>query len=378
MHRPGARPAAHRPRSGRGLLSVRRRRRRRARRSGAGNVSLRRARRRPGRAGGAGGLLPALLAGLLGGCFLLPQEESVLAPPLLETPEIRYRTETAREGVIEDKVTVGGVFIYPSQYSLKFRFRSGPLRGIYVRYGDEVTPGQLVAELDTDRLRLDVRRQEIMLRKAEIAAERVTAGNADRLTLENAELDVDLAQLSLRQLREELAKSQLRAPVAGEVVYIAPLSEGESVEAFRTVVQIADPSEILLSYSGPKRSEFALGAEVTADVRGEKFPGEVVMTPLNVPRDAPEEMREMVLMRVPELPPEVEKGDTASVVLIRARREGVIVLPRNLVQTYLGRRFVYVLADGLREERNVEVGIQTPTQVEVAAGLEVGEEVVVR
>ena len=102
------------------------------------------------------------------------------------------------------------------------------------------------------------------------------------------------------------------------------------------------------------------------------------MTPLNVPRDAPDEMRELILMRVHDLPPEVEKGDTASVVLIRARREGVIVLPRNLVQTYLGRRFVYVLVDGLREERNVEVGIQTPTQVEVAAGLEVGEEVIKR
>ena len=319
-----------------------------------------------------------LCATLLGGCFLLPQEEGVLAPPLLKTPDIKYRTEVAREGVIEDKVTVGGVFIYPSQHSLKFRFRAGPLRGIYVRYGDEVTPGQLVAELDTDRLQLDVRRQEIMVRKAELAAEHARARDADRFTIENAELDVELARLRLQQLQEELAKSQLRAPVAGEVVYIAPLSEGESVEAFRTVIQIADPTEILLSYRGPKRSEFALGADVSVDVRGEKYRGEVVMTPLNVPRDAPDEMRELILMRVQELPPEVEKGDTATVVLIRTRRDGVIVLKRNLVQTYLGRRFVYVLVDGLREERNVEVGIQTPTQVEVATGLEVGEEVVVR
>ena len=319
-----------------------------------------------------------LLAALLGGCFLLPREESVLAPPLLKTPEISYRTVTTQSGVIEDRVTVGGVFIYPSQHSLKFRFRAGPLRGIYVRYGDEVAPGQLVAELDTDRLQLDVRRQEIMVRKAELAAEHAQARGADRFTVENAGLDVELERLRLQQLREELAKSQLRAPVAGEVVYIAPLSEGESVEAFRTVIQIADPTEILLSYNGPKRSEFALGADVAVDIRGEKYQGEVVMTPLNVPRDAPDEMRELILMRVHELPPEVEKGDTATVVLIRSRRDGVIVLPRNLVQTYLGRRFVYVLADGLREERNVEVGIQTPTQVEVAAGLEVGEEVVVR
>ena len=314
----------------------------------------------------------------LSGCFLLPQEERILAPPLLAAPEISYRVITAEPGVIEDRVTVGAVFIYPSQHSLKFRFRSGPLRGIYVGYGDDVQPGQLIADLDTGSLELEVRRQEIHLRKAELAAERDAARDADRFTRENAALDVELEKLRLQQLRDELAKSRLVAPVAGEVVYIAPLGEGEPVEPFRTVVQIADPTEVLLSYNGPKRSEFALGAEVSVDIRGDKFRGEVVMTPLNVPRDAPDEMRELILMRVDDLPEEVEKGDTASVVLIRARREDVIVLPRNLVQTYLGRRFVYVLKDGLREERNVEIGIQTPTQVEVAGGLEPGEEVVVR
>ena len=320
----------------------------------------------------------AAAAAVLAGCFLLPQEERILPPPLLDTPEIEYRVITAEPGVIEDKVTVGGVFIYPSQYSLKFRFRSGPLRGIYVGYGDDVTPGQLVADLDTDSLELDLRRQEIRVRKAELAAERAAARAADRFTRENAALDIELQRLHLQQLQEELDKSRLMAPVAGEVVYIAPLGEGEPVEPFRTVIQIADPTEILLSYSGPKRSDFALGAEVAVDIRGDGYRGEVVMTPLNVPRDAPDEMRELILIRVADLPEKVEKGDTATVVLIRARREDVIVLPRNLVQTYLGRRFVYVLKDGLREERNVEIGIQTPTQVEVAAGLEAGEEVVVR
>lgn len=314
----------------------------------------------------------------LAGCFLLPQEEQILAPPLLATPEIEYRVITAEPGVIEDRVTVGGVFIYPSQFSLKFRFRSGPLRGIYVGYGDDVVPGQLIADLDTDSLELEVRRQEIRLRKAELAVELAAARDADRFARENAALDVELEKLRLQQLGDELAKSRLVAPVAGEVVYIAPLGEGEPVEPFRTVVQIADPTEVLLSYTGPKRSEFALGGEVSVDIRGDKYSGEVVMTPLNVPRDAPDEMRELILIRVYDLPEEVEKGDTATVVLIRARREDVIVLPRNLVQTYLGRRFVYVLKDGLREERNVEIGIQTPTQVEVAGGLEPGEEVVVR
>ena len=53
--------------------------------------------------------LAAVMA--LAGCFLLPQEERILAPPLLATPEISYRVIEAEPGVIEDRVTVGGVFI---------------------------------------------------------------------------------------------------------------------------------------------------------------------------------------------------------------------------------------------------------------------------
>ena len=81
----------------------------------------------------------------------------------------------AELGLIEDKVVVGGVFIFPNQYSLRFRHRAGPLRGIYARYGEPVTEGQLVAELDTDNLLIDIERQRIMVRKAQLDLERLRA-----------------------------------------------------------------------------------------------------------------------------------------------------------------------------------------------------------
>jgi hypothetical protein len=43
----------------------------------------------------------------------------------------------------------------------------------------------------------------------------------------------------------------------------------------------------------------------------------------------------------------------------------------------MGRKFVYVMSDGLREERSIETGIQTAAEVEVLAGLEEGETLVV-
>ena len=189
----------------------------------------------------------------------------------------------------------------------------------------------------------------------------------------------------MNQLEEELEKSQLFAPIDGQVVYISPLNQGDTVEAFRTIIQIADPTEILLSYRGSNKSEFRLGVTLTVILpitraRAEQITleGEVVMTPLNVPRDAPEEMKELILIRVENLPVEIKRGDNASIELIKARRENVIVLPRNLVQTYLGRRFVYILENGLRQESNVKTGIQTPLQVEIIDGIIVGEKVIVR
>ena len=44
-----------------------------------------------------------------------------------------------------------------------------------------------------------------------------------------------------------------------------------------------------------------------------------------------------------------------------------------LVNSFANRKFVNVLNDGIREERDIEVGIQNNTEVEVIKGLEEGE-----
>ena len=54
-----------------------------------------------------------------------------------------------------------------------------------------------------------------------------------------------------------------------------------------------------------------------------------------------------------------------------------MITARNVVRNYMGRRYVQVLEDGLKKERDVQVGLETSTDVEIIKGLEEGEEVVV-
>jgi hypothetical protein len=232
----------------------------------------------------------------------------------------------AELGAIERKTIVTGQFVYREQHPVFFRDR------------------------------------------AEVLHQRALATGDDRFAVALAELDLERARLLLSQLRAELGRSRLFAPIAGRVVYIASVQPGEQVAAYRTVVQVADPSDLVLGYHGQQRRDFVAGASVDVVMAGDTYPGEVIATPASAPPDATDEEAARVLIRVDGLPPRVTAGASAVVHLVLERREGVVVVPRSVVETYVNRTYVQVLEAGLPVERDVEVGIETPTHAEIRSG----------
>lgn len=392
----------------------------------------------------------------LGGCFLLPREEEILEPPLVEPPQIKYQTMTVERGTIEDAFTVVGTFVSNKFYDLHFQYRGGRLKDIYFTVGDDVNRGDIVAELftydledqikqrqlalrraeiardqileetanqyqlagakmdvqlakirlddlkrelesaqlvasvrgagqrDVKALESDIQKQEIAVQKAELTYERLQNTVEQNSRLELAELDVQAAELELARLRRELGQAQLRAPASGIVVYRdRSLVEGEYINAFQNFMRIADPRVLLLRYEGSRAGDFTLGQEVEVelsrrDYRDQLFSGRVILTAANVPFEEREDYRDTVLVEVDDLPDEIEFGDRGSVRVSLARKEDVIVVPRRSVYRYATRRYVQLLQDGIRVERDVETGLETSTEVEIVGGLEVGEELILR
>jgi multidrug efflux pump subunit AcrA (membrane-fusion protein) len=389
-------------------------------------------------------------------CFLLPREEEILEPPLVEPPQIKYQTMTVQKGTIEDAFTVVGTFVSNKYYDLHFQYRGGRLRDVYFTVGDEVAKGDVVAELFTYDLEDQIKQQQLKLRRAQIAREEILDGSAGEYQLTNAELDVELArirledlkrsleeaklvasvrgagqqdverlesdiqkqeialrkaelsyerlkntaekntklelanldiqaaELELARLRREMGQARLRAPASGIVVYRdRSLVEGEYVNAFQNFMRIADPRVLLLRYEGTKASDFSLGQDVQVelsnrDYRDQVFTGRVILTAANVPFEEREDYRDTVLLEVDDLPDEIEFGDRGSARVSLAKKEDVIVVPRRSVYRYATRRYVQLLQDGIRVERDVETGLETSTEVEIVGGLEVGEELILR
>jgi len=319
------------------------------------------------------------ISSTLSGCYLFPKEEEVLAPPLIEPPEISYETTEVKKGTIEKKITGSGTFVSITQENLFFRHRGGRLKAIHVKLGDEVKKGDVIAELDTGDLEYQIKQQEITLKKARTRYNQVKAQEGDKYSLDLAWYDVELASLGLENLKRQLEETILRADSEGKVVYVNNnVQEGDYVNTYQTLVRIADPKQLQLQYSGSNNSDFKLGQEVSVKIKDRVYTGEVVMTPANVPFDAPDSMKNIIRIEVKNLPEDVQMGDSAQIELVLDRRENVIILPRNLIRNYMGRKYVLVLENGLKQERDVEIGLETATHAEIMNGLEEGEQVIIR
>ena len=105
----------------------------------------------------------ALLLTLLSGCWLLPKEDEVLAPPVIEQQEVSYKTEVVKRGYMEKNITVTGYFVPVKMEPHYFSHGGGRIKQIYVAYGDEVKKGDLLAELLTGSLEEDIIYQQIEL-----------------------------------------------------------------------------------------------------------------------------------------------------------------------------------------------------------------------
>lgn len=320
-------------------------------------------------------LLAPLTILVAGGCYFFPKEEKIPVPPILAPAEVTYDEVVAARGTVEDKVVANGTVTLVDETPVYFRLTGGRLLALHVRTGDVVKAGALIAELDSGSLASRIEQQRLLVRKAEIVVERTALLGQDRFDREIASIDLELARIQLRDLQADLERTRITTPVAGTVIYVASAREGDVVAAYQTIAEIADPTRLQVLYRGESVDEFRAGMRVTVRLGETDRSGEVLVAPSSTPPDAPEEMRRAVVVGVTNLPAATKRGDSATITLVRARRENVIVLPRTVVKSYLGRSYVQVLVDGVKRERTVELGITGGTDVEILSGLEAGDRV---
>ncbi|MFV0409409.1 MAG: efflux RND transporter periplasmic adaptor subunit [Paracoccus sp. (in: a-proteobacteria)] len=320
------------------------------------------------------------------------EAEAVLVPP-------RPVVSVLMEDLPSERRAFPGVVVARSEVQLGFQ-TLGRLSSRPVDVGDRAQTGEVLAELTPDDLQDNVRAANAAVDTAEVTLEtaQTTATRArdlarrnvaSRAQLEQAERALKLAEAGLAQARSELARAEdaegfarLVAPFDGVVSAVFE-NPGAVVGAGTPVLTLSDTNLREAVIDLPEAAVPGMPADVEAEIWLESDPGTRTtgrVSRLDPLADSATRTRRLYLT--------MDDAETFRLnALIRVRRAGqaglVLILPRAALAGSEAEPAVWVVKrDGDKASvtlRKVSVGpdLMNAT-VEIEAGLEPGEEVVIR
>jgi RND family efflux transporter, MFP subunit len=235
-------------------------------------------------------LVPMLLAAfaIIGLCFLLGACGANASDPASSTAladeRIPVRTVSVQQQSIALPVRTSGVLTSSAEQRLSFKI-GGVIKGIYVKEGDLVRSGQLLAALDKTEIDAQVAQAQQGLAKAERDLARVEGlyrdSSATLELLQNATTARDLAKETLRIATFNQQYAEIRATRAGKIIKKL-LNEGEitgpGMPAFVLFETGANDWVVQVNVSDRDWARLNLGMEarVTMDAyEGTSFAGKV-------------------------------------------------------------------------------------------------------
>lgn len=189
------------------------------------------------------------------------------------------------------------------------------------------------------------------------------------------------AQVALENAESALEATQLIAPVSGTITSL-DLSIGEQMDTsvVITISQLNQPYtlEVYLDETDWDKAQVGNQVNVTFDLLPEQtYPGTVTLIYPELSESFESSLVHLVVQLDQSLSQDLPAGTGATVDVVGGEAQGVVLVPVEAIQkTEDGKTVVTVVQNGGQSEREVELGLQNETYVEVKSGLEAGEMVV--
>ncbi|MBR1864335.1 MAG: RND transporter [Ruminococcus sp.] len=312
---------------------------------------------------------------VLPGCGKEEKKDEIVVP-ILEAKEIQYKTCKAEVRDISQKYYQDGYFGTPYRKSVKFK-TNGMIKSIEVDSPSDVKEGDLLCTLYTDDLEEQIEQEEIRLEQVRGTVEKLKDADADANQILMAEYDVELEELRYQRLLDKFENYNVYAPCDGEFNMQFgrnPYTVNSQVYQGSVFGYTTDRTQQYLCvdvYDDPL-TNVNFGTSVMLDQGAASSTGTVTDVVFNDNGDFSSYTYVITLDNEDEL---FDFGDIRVVFDIYSRLD-TVVIPKKAIKELGGRKFVYLLIDGVKVEQDIETGIEDNNDIEVTAGLSGGEELI--
>ena len=258
----------------------------------------------------------------------------------------------------------------------------GVVEELHVEEGQVVQKGQALAQLDDDRLRLEVERAEVTLNKLKRVYERMERLRDQELVsaeeFEQARTEYEAQQVARDLAKLEMEHAAVRAPIGGTIAE-RHVKAGNMVRANDAAFTIVDFNPLWAIMHVPERELDKLRVGQPATLRLDAMPdasfdGTVTLIS---PVVDPETGTFRVVVEVRDPSRTAKPGMFGRVRVQYDQREGALLIPKAAVVEEDDASSVFVIRDTVAQRRAVTTGYTSGTQVEILDGLTEGEQVVV-
>lgn len=348
-------------------------------------------------------------------------QASLEIPQLIKPIEIKYDTTKPHIGDITSSLRLEGYVMPFKTQELSFSADNSKLKDIYVTLGQQVTQGELIAETDTtdtnkaiaqkqeyiekinksnaytnnqkkltlQKLSLELEdlnkqlniystlqdnfstvaieevRNDIKLKTIEIEQAKLDSTQA----LEAQQLELSLQQQTLDKLKNNLLDNKLYAACSGVVVFIDKIQAGDRVTPYKTVVQIADNSQLVVGYLGDQRFPSSI-IDIELNIAGKTYSGipieEEKASLVVADKTVTAEPKKIQIVNANN---DIKAGQYAAIEIVYRKKKDLILIPYNCLIISDNGNYVYVSEDGKKVRKPVKVGVSNQTEVEIVEGL---------
>ncbi len=253
---------------------------------------------------------------------------------------------------------------------------------IYVEEGDRVVKGQKLAQLNTDKLRLELKQAQANLGRLKAELERNRRIYEKQMvssdTYERLKFEYEAQQASFDLATLQLEYATITAPING-VIAKRFIKEGNMVNVRDSLFHISDFEPLLAVIHVPEGELTKLSVNQTALIQMDADPNQQYFG--RVKRISPvidaTSGTFKVTVEVNDPTSRLKPGMFGRVGIVYANKKDVLILDKNALIADEDKPTVFLVTDGKAEKTVIHTGYDHQGKIEVTDGLSFGDQVVV-
>ena len=268
----------------------------------------------------------------------------------------------------------------------KYHLQKNPATGKPYKLGDNVKKGALIARIEdksyensisieSKRLNLELAEQEQVKTKS-----LYDKGGATLTEVKNSEVKIMNSRLDYENAEMNLEKMNIRAPFDGVIVNLPHYSEEAKLNSGTSVVTIMDYSTMLLEINLPESAINEVKVGQKANITHYTLPkdtiiGEITELSPAISAETRTFKGKLVIDNSKLL---IRPGMFVKADIVTESHNSTIIIPKNIVRNDRNRRTVFVVDQGIARAKQVKLGLEDKTSVEVLSGLDKDDQLIIR